>query len=53
MGTMTWVGQATGGEPAGGAAIGEALGATAAAGVATALIAVLTGSPARHAAPSA
>jgi hypothetical protein len=41
MGTMTWVGQATGGEPAGGAAIGEALGATAAAGVATALIAVL------------
>jgi hypothetical protein len=32
MGTMTWVGQATGGEPAGGAAIGEALGATAAAG---------------------
>ena len=41
MDTMTWVGQATGGEPAGGAAIGEALGATAAAGVATALIAVL------------
>ena len=48
MGTMTWVGQATGGEPAGGAAIGEALGATAAAGVAGS-----TGSPARHAAPSA
>src|SRR5215216_4908379 len=41
MDTMTFVGQATGGEPAGGAALGEAIGATAAAGVATALIAVL------------
>ncbi len=41
MSTMTFVGQATGGEPAGGAALGEAIGATAAAGVATALIAVL------------
>jgi hypothetical protein len=41
MSTMTFVGQATGSEPAGGAAIGEALGATAAAGVATLLIAVL------------
>jgi hypothetical protein len=41
MHTMTFVGQATGGEPAGGAALGEAIGATAAAGVATALIAVL------------
>jgi hypothetical protein len=41
MNTMTFVGQATGGEPAGGAALGEAIGATAAAGVATALIAVL------------
>jgi len=41
MGAMTFVGQATGGEPAGGAALGEAIGATAAAGVATALIAVL------------
>jgi hypothetical protein len=41
METMAFVAQATGSEPAGGAAIGEALGATAAAGVATALIAVL------------
>ena len=41
MNTMTFVGQATGGEPAGGAALGEAIGATAAAGVATALIALL------------
>ncbi|MEA2454054.1 MAG: hypothetical protein QOI45_316 [Thermoleophilaceae bacterium] len=41
MKTMAFVAQATGDEPAGGAAIGEALGATAAAGVATALIAVL------------
>nr|MBA3263212.1 hypothetical protein [Thermoleophilaceae bacterium] len=41
MNTMSFVAQATGDEPAGGAAIGEALGATAAAGVATALIAVL------------
>src|SRR5215208_2164016 len=41
METTTFVGQATGNEPAGGAAIGEALGATAAAGVATALIAIL------------
>jgi hypothetical protein len=41
MSTMTFVGQATGSEPAGGAAIGEALGATAAAGVATVLIAIL------------
>src|SRR5215218_6427661 len=41
MNTMMLVGQATGNEPAGGAAIGEALGATAAAGIATALIAVL------------
>ncbi len=41
MKTMMLVGQATGDEPAGGAAIGEALGATAAAGIATALIAVL------------
>src|SRR5919107_5156270 len=41
MDTTTFVGQATGNEPAGGAAIGEAIGATAAAGVATALIAIL------------
>ena len=41
MNTMTFLAQATGDEPAGGAAIGEALVATAAAGVATALIAVL------------
>jgi hypothetical protein len=41
MDTTSFVGQATGNEPAGGAAIGEALGATAAAGVATALIAIL------------
>ncbi|MEA2330549.1 MAG: hypothetical protein QOK00_1081 [Thermoleophilaceae bacterium] len=41
MDTMTFVAQATGDEPAGGAAIGEALGATAAAVVATALIALL------------
>jgi hypothetical protein len=41
MEPMMLVAQATGDEPAGGAAIGEALGATAAAGVATALIAVL------------
>src|SRR5215213_9235356 len=39
MKTMMLVGQATGDEPAGGAAIGEAIGATAAAGIATALIA--------------
>ena len=31
MNTMTLVGQATGNEPAGGAALGEAIGATAAA----------------------
>src|SRR5918997_4780258 len=41
MEPMMLVAQATGDEPAGGAAIGEAIGATAAAGVATALIAVL------------
>jgi hypothetical protein len=41
MDTLSVVAQATGDEPAGGAAIGEALGATAGALVATALIAVL------------
>jgi hypothetical protein len=41
MNTTTFVGQVTDGEPAGGAAIGEAIAATAAAGLATALIAVL------------
>src|ERR671915_1521506 len=41
MQTMTLFGQATGDEPAGGAAIGEAIGATAGALVATAAIAVL------------
>src|ERR671914_457652 len=41
MDTLTFVAQATGDEPAGGAAIGEATGATAGALVATAAIAVL------------
>jgi hypothetical protein len=41
MKTPSFLAQATGDEPAGGAAIGEAIGATAAAGVATALLAVL------------
>jgi hypothetical protein len=41
MDTLTFVAQATGEEPAGGAAIGEAIGATAGALVATAAIAVL------------
>ena len=41
MNAMTLVGQASGDEPAGGAALGEALAATAGAGVATVLIAVL------------
>jgi hypothetical protein len=41
METVTLVGQAAGDEPAGGAAVGEALGATAGAIVATAAIAVL------------
>jgi hypothetical protein len=41
MDTLTFVAQATGDEPAGGAAIGEAIGATAGALVATAAIAVL------------
>src|ERR671915_2039544 len=41
MQTMTLFGQATGDEPAGGAAIGEAIGATAGALVVTAAIAVL------------
>jgi hypothetical protein len=41
MDTQTFAGQATGAEPAGGAAAGEAIGATAAAVVATALIALL------------
>jgi hypothetical protein len=41
MDTLTFVAQATGDEPAGGAAIGEAIGATAGALVATAAIALL------------
>ena len=41
MNTETFAALATGAEPAGGAAVGEAIGATAAAGVATALIALL------------
>src|SRR5215218_3862977 len=41
MDAMTLVGQATGNEPAGGAALGEALGATAGALIATAAIAFL------------
>jgi hypothetical protein len=41
MNTLTLVGQATGNQPAGGAALGEALGATAGAMVATAAMAVL------------
>jgi hypothetical protein len=41
MGRLTFLAQATGDEPAGGAAIGEAIGATAGALVATAAIAVL------------
>jgi hypothetical protein len=41
MNTLTFVGQATGTQPAGGAALGEALGATAGAMVATAAMAVL------------
>jgi hypothetical protein len=41
MNTLTFVGQATGNEPAGGAALGEALGATAGAMLATAALAVL------------
>ena len=41
MNALGYIAQATGEEPAGGAAIGEAIGATAAALVATALIAVL------------